>query len=127
MPTMDKRYQSILIVLIASILSATAQILFKTASKSIGFTIGSFVFNTPLIIGFIVYAMVAFLFLIALKNGELTVLYPLLATAYVWVAIASPFFFPTDSLTTLKIIGILTIISGVYCMGRGMQQKVEAV
>ena len=124
---MDKRYQSILIVLTASILSATAQILFKTASKSIGFTLGSFLFNAPLIIGFIIYAIVAFLFLIALKNGELTVLYPLLATAYVWVAIVSPFFFPTDSLTTLKIIGILTIISGVYCMGRGMQQKVEAV
>jgi multidrug transporter EmrE-like cation transporter len=124
---MQPRYRSILIVLIASILSATAQILFKTASKSLNYTLGSFVFNIPLIIGFIVYAMVAFLFLIALKNGELTVLYPLLATAYVWVAIASPFFFQTDSLTGLKIVGILTIITGVYCMGRGMQQKVEVV
>ena len=124
---MNPRYRSILIVLIASLLSATAQILFKTASGAIGYTLGSFVFNIPLILGFIVYAMVAFLFLIALKDGELTVLYPLLATAYIWVAIVSPFFFPTDSLTLMKIIGILTIISGVYCMGRGMQQKVEVV
>ncbi len=124
---MDKHYRSILIVILATLLSATAQILFKTASGKIDFTFTSFLFNIPLIFGFVVYAMVAILFIIALKDGELTVLYPILATAYIWVAIASPFFFPTDSLTVIKIMGILTIIGGVYCMARGLQHTSEAI
>ncbi len=124
---MQPKIRGILLVIIAALLSSAAQIMFKFASSKITFSLASFITNVPLIIGFFLYALVALFFILGLKEGELTVLYPILATTYIWTAIASPFFFPSDSLSPLKIIGIIIIITGVYSIARGMQHKVEVV
>ena len=122
---MEQKYKGILFVTLAALLSATSQLLFKHASSSLTFSLASIVTNIPLIIGFALYGLVALLFVTALKYGELTVLYPLLATTYIWVAIASPLVFPTDSLNPLKIVGILVVIFGVYSISKGMKPHAE--
>jgi multidrug transporter EmrE-like cation transporter len=124
---MKKAYLSILLVIVAALLSATAQILFKFASGRLEFSFMGLITNVPLLIGLVVYGLVALIFILALKGGELSVLYPLLATAYVWVAIASPILFPEDSLNVFKVIGIAVIIFGVYSIGRGITHRVEVV
>lgn len=124
---MQSKFTSILLVFIASLITATAQIFFKFASESIAFSLPALLTNIPLIVGFALYPIAAILFVTALKNGELTVLYPILALNYIWIAIASPFFFPTDSLNILKIIGIAVVILGVYYVGKGMQHKMEVL
>jgi multidrug transporter EmrE-like cation transporter len=102
---MNSKNTAIILVLLASILSAAAQILFKFASAKLEFSFIALITNVELILGFLIFIMVAVLFIIALRNGELTVLYPLLAAAFIWVAIASPFFFPSDSINLLKALG----------------------
>ena len=103
---------------LASLLLSGAQLLLKRASASVALTFAG-IFQLELILGIALLGITAVLFIIALRGGELTVLYPLMATSYVWVAIASPFLFPSDSLGVLKLAGIGSIILGVYSLARG--------
>jgi len=113
---MDK---SVVLVFIVSLLLSGAQLLLKKASENFALSIEG-IFQLELILGVGLLGITAVLFIIALRGGELTVLYPLMAASYVWVAIASPFFFPTDSLNAVKIVGIGSVIFGVYSIARGM-------
>ncbi len=124
---MQKKHFAIVLVIIASLLSATTQILFKFASAKLEFSFVALITNIELIAGFILSVIVAFLFITALKNGELTVLYPLLAAQFVWIALASPLFFPTDSMNIVKASGIAVILFGIYSIAKGMEHKVEVV
>jgi len=108
-----------ILALIAALLSATSQIILKFASATFEFSVEGILFNIPLIIGFGLLGVTAFLFLYALKFGELTVLYPLLATSYIWVVLASPLIFPSDSFSVVKFIGVAFIICGVTAIARG--------
>ena len=111
--------KSVVLVFIVSLLLSGAQLLLKKASETFALSIEG-IFQLELILGVGLLGITAVLFIIALRGGELTVLYPLMAASYVWVAIASPFFFPTDSLNAVKIVGIGSVIFGVYSIARGM-------
>ena len=102
----------ILIVLMCAFLGSFGQILFKIASAKFSFNLREMITNIPLIIGILLYAASAFGFIWALKYGNLSVLYPVIATSYVWVTILSAFFFK-EAITLNKIAGIGLIIAGV--------------
>ena len=55
---------------------------------------------------------------LALRGGQLSVLYPIIALTYVWVTILSPMFFK-DDINASKIIGLALIIAGVSFIGAG--------
>jgi drug/metabolite transporter (DMT)-like permease len=46
------------------------------------------------------------------------VLYPLVASSYIWVSIWSVLFLK-ERMTALKIVGIVLIIAGISCIGFG--------
>jgi len=54
----------------------------------------------------------------ALLYGEVTVVYPIMATSFIWVALMSPFFFG-DVMTPTRWIGIIIIMLGVCLVARG--------
>lgn len=66
--------------------------------------------------GIIFYALSAIIFIPALKGGELSVLYPFIALAYVWVAFLSKWILK-EEVTSMKWIGILLILVGVSLIG----------
>ena len=55
---------------------------------------------------------------VALKHGELSLLYPIISLSYVWVAILSVLIFH-ETMNALKIAGICVIMIGVAVLGRG--------
>jgi multidrug transporter EmrE-like cation transporter len=57
------------------------------------------------------------LFVLALRRGELSLLYPVLTLGYVWVTILSVVIFQ-DSMNLFKVAGVAVIISGVAILGR---------
>jgi drug/metabolite transporter (DMT)-like permease len=118
--------KGIILVVIVAVLASIAQILLKFASKIFALSFEG-ILNIYLIGGFFLLGITAVLFIVALKYGDLTVLYPILATSYIWVAVASPFIFPSDSLNTLKVLGIATIIIGIYFIARGTKQKTSVM
>ena len=110
---------AILLVLFSTLITSTAQIFYKFASQTLSFNLVSIITNTALIIGLILYGIAAIFYILALKYGELSVLFPIIATSYIWVALASPRFFPTDSMNIIKWFAIAFIAIGVIFIGVG--------
>ncbi|MFH1290363.1 MAG: hypothetical protein ABIH92_03065 [Nanoarchaeota archaeon] len=116
---------AIFTVLIASVLAGIGQIAWKKSTESITFPdITTTLLNPYLLAGIIIYILATFLLMLSFKHGELSALYPLLATSYVWVVLISPIIFTSEQLTLPKILGVIIIFSGVSLIGlRGANGK----
>ncbi len=80
------------------------------------------IFSKPMLFtGYALLGASTALFVLALRKGELSLLYPVLTLGYVWVTVLSVVIF-RDSMNALKICGIATIISGVAILGRASRQ-----
>ncbi len=112
--------RSIAIVVLCTVLSAGAQILMRQGADSVGQggIVQSILANWPLLAGYACLAANTILLVLALREGQLSILYPIIALAYVWVAILSPMFFD-DVINTYKAIGIGLIVLGVSLIGAG--------
>lgn len=106
------------LIVFCTFIIATAQILLKAGTKNLSFDTSLFT-NYALLGGLFLYLIGAILFIVALKYGELSVLYPVFATSYIWVCLLSSQFFPEDFMTVEKWVGVLVIILGVGLIGRG--------
>lgn len=107
----------ILFVIVCTFLTTVGQILLKYAS----FRLHSFsdIFtNYYLFIGFFVYGVSAVLLIVALRSGELSVLYPFIALGFIWVTLFSIFLF-NEHVSLFNWIGMFAIIFGVSLIGYG--------
>jgi multidrug transporter EmrE-like cation transporter len=111
---------AIISVLLATLLTATGQFLFKMGTAHMVLDM-SLLTNWYLIAGFAVYGVSAAILVVSLKYGELSVLYPIIAFSFVWVNIIS-FELLGEELNTLKWAGVSMIIIGVSCIGFGSRQ-----
>jgi len=76
--------------------------------------------NVPLVAGYALNAGNAVLLIMALRDGELSMLYPIIALTYVWVNILSVYLFH-DTMNVWKVLGISLIIGGVALLGKASQ------
>lgn len=74
--------------------------------------------NIPLLCGYTLYGMSTVLLVVALKDGELSMLYPIIALTYVWVTALS-FFLLHETVNLFKLTGITIIVIGVAVLGKG--------
>jgi undecaprenyl phosphate-alpha-L-ara4N flippase subunit ArnE len=119
---METRWRAIGLVILCTVFTSAGQILWKFGSEQLSFDISSIILNVPLILGLLSYGVALFFLILAFRGGELSVLYPIVATSYIWVSIASPFFFETDYMTLSKWAGIIIIITGVSLIGWGAKK-----
>ncbi len=101
-----------------TLLGAAAQILMKIGMTNFKLEPLALLTNFPLIAGYALYGLFTLLLVIALREGELSLLYPIISLGYVWVTGLSYFFFH-DQLNTPKSIGIVSIMIGVAVLGQG--------
>lgn len=73
--------------------------------------------NYMLLLGYVVQSGNALLLILALRDGELSMLYPIIALTYVWVNLLSMYFFH-EHLNVWKAVGIALVIGGVALLGR---------
>jgi len=71
------------------------------------------VFQKYVFIGITFYVLGSGLWLVALSKGDVSKIYPLLGTGYIFTAILA-FLFLGEKLTALRIIGVLLISLGAY-------------
>ena len=109
-----------LLVLIFTLVAGAGQVLNKTGTNLLGAhpTLATVITDVPLIAGVTLYGFGAVLMVLALRHGELSVLYPLISLSYVWVAILSVWIF-RENMNPLKIAGICVIMAGVAILGKG--------
>jgi len=113
------RRRVILMMVGCTLLGAAGQILMKQGANTLGAS------NSPLVMlltpsiffGYVLYGLMTLLFVFALQHEELSILYPVISLTYVWVAGLSAVFFG-ESLSVLRILGVLIIVLGVTVLGR---------
>ena len=99
-------------------LGAAAQILMKVGMTHFVAAPLALVTNVPLISGYFLYGINTLLLVLALKEGELSMLYPIIALTYVWVTLLS-YTLLAEPPNIYKNVGIATIVIGVAVLGRG--------
>lgn len=109
---------AIILVLLTSVLSAIGSLFLKKGSKKISRNFLSIFKNKMLLFGMFMYAVSVPPYIIALKKGELSVLYPLVATSYIWSSLLALYFLK-EKMNKFKWIGIFLIIIGVMFIGIG--------
>jgi multidrug transporter EmrE-like cation transporter len=114
-------------VLVCTILGAAAQVLIKKGTAALGehpsmveTAIGIFT-NRLLFEGYALLGLSTVLLVLALRQGELSLLYPVITLTYVWVTVLSMWIFH-DSMNAYKIAGVSTIIAGVAVLGRASRE-----
>lgn len=119
---MKTKWWAIALMISCTIFTSTGQILYKMGADTITFELSTIIFNVPLIFGLISYGIGLILLILAFRGGELSVLYPIIATGYIWVSLASSYLFETDSMTLEKWIGVIVIIIGISMIGWGAKK-----
>ena len=110
--------RSIALVFFCTLLGAAAQILFKMASANFSLNVVALATNVPLIAGLLLYGGFTLLMVLALRQGELSMLYPIISLTYVWVTLLS-YTLLGEKPNLFKNIGITVIVIGVAILGRG--------
>jgi drug/metabolite transporter (DMT)-like permease len=118
-PDGNARRNSFLLVFACTIVGAAAQLLIKTGMSPAHFSphLMALVTDVPLIAGYALYGINTLMIVLALRNAEMSLLYPIIALTYVWTTLASYTLLGEPS-NVYKNVGIVTIVVGVAVMGR---------
>ena len=106
-------------VLIASILGAVGQYLFKAGTDRMSGSHFVFLVSPWVWTGMLCYISVMFLFTFAFrKGGTVTVLYPIYASTFIWAAIIGQFVYG-QTIRPVHVAGMALLIAGMYLMAVG--------
>jgi drug/metabolite transporter (DMT)-like permease len=118
------RAESIALVVFCTFIGAGAQIMMNIGAKSLPPLNTTAILANPLIVlnaglfaGLSLYGLFTLLLIFALRDGELSVIYPIIALTYVWVAFLSIVIFH-ERLNPFKACGVIVIVLGVAILGR---------
>ena len=125
---METKPWAVWLVVFITMITTSAQLLYKYGVQQVGAPLSDLIkigyihaittlfLNPWVLLGLTLYAVGAVLLVIAFKGGDVTVLFPIIATSYLWVVLASSYLFDS-SLTPIKVIGVLVLITGVVVIG----------
>jgi drug/metabolite transporter (DMT)-like permease len=110
--------RSVLLVFFCTLIGAAAQIFFKLGANSIARPTPVQILSNPsLLLGYSLYAISTGLLVLALRKGQLSILYPIISLTYVWVTLLSMLIFK-ESLNPFKGLGLAIVVLGVAVLGR---------
>jgi len=119
---METKPRAVVLVLLSTLFTSSGQIFLKKGANQLVLDVFAILRNNPLILGCVLYGIGAVMLIISLRYGELSVLYPLYALNFIWVSILSPWFFQSDSMTSVKWLGVFFVIAGVSVIGLGSRR-----
>lgn len=113
---------ALLMIVACTLLTSIGRVLWKFGSQRLPEVIT----NWPMLGGFALYGVAAIALLYLLKKGEVSILFPIFASSYIWVTLLSWYFF-AESLTALKWAGIAAIFAGAIVLGTSKHKHPEAI
>jgi len=106
-------------VLVASLLGAAGQFLFKLASSRGGGAALGFLGTPWAFLGLACYVAVMLLFSLAFRRGgSVTVLYPVYASTFIWAAVMAWLLYG-QPIRPIHVAGMLLLVAGMICMSWG--------
>lgn len=109
---------AIVLVLVAAFLGSFGSIYFKKGADRLEFNLKAISKNVDLFKGVFVYGSSTIFYVVGIKGGELSVLFPLVSTGYIWVSLLSVKVLG-ESMNKTKWAGIALILCGVSLIGIG--------
>ncbi len=119
---MKTKLWAVSLVVLCTLFTSSAQILYKKGAEKLGLNLISIITNWNLIFGIVLYVMGAVLLIVAFRGGDVTVLYPIITTSFVWVTLGSMYFFG-ETISFLRWIGVFLIIVGIIVINLGSEDK----
>jgi drug/metabolite transporter (DMT)-like permease len=106
-----------LLVLVASFLGSFGAVFLKAGSQKLkhGFW---HIINPRLAGGVALFLASSYFFVMGIRQGELSVLYPMVSLGYIWTLFWSRIFFK-EPFTRTKFLGLFLILVGVFFVGYG--------
>ena len=117
---MKDNTKAVRLALVVTVIVSVSQILLKFGSEQFEFSLNQ-ITNYPLIVGGVLYVLGAFVLIKAFRLGELSVVYPVMASSYILVTLLSVRYLG-EIITTQKWVGLALITIGVVFIGRGGSQ-----
>lgn len=109
---------AISLMVVCTLFTSTAQLLYKFGLNQTPFNFFEIISSPYIWFGLLLYALGSLLLVLSLQKGELSVLYPIVSTSYVWVFLFSVLLL-NEAANILKFVGVGFIIFGVALVGRG--------
>ncbi len=109
---------SILLVSVASFIGSFGAVLLKAGAGKLELTLRSLLLNWRLALGVGAFLVSSYFFVLGVRNGELTILYPMASLGYVWTMIWARLFFG-EPFTGNKFAGLGLILTGLVFLGLG--------
>ncbi|QQG38481.1 MAG: EamA family transporter [Candidatus Woesearchaeota archaeon] len=100
--------------LFTTLLIALGQIFFKSAANFNG----PIYYNYFVLVALFFFLLAGSLTLVALKYGQLSIVYPILSTSYIWVTLFSYHLFK-EQITNTTFFGVFLILCGITLIGLG--------
>ncbi len=126
--TPKQRRTALIAIACATIIQVIAQLLIKRGTAELVpnptliQTSMGMVTILPLFTGYAMYGLFTMIMVFALRHGELSMLYPIMALSYVWVTIVSILWLQ-EPVNFAEMLGVAVIVSGVAVLGRGEAQR----
>lgn len=109
--------RSMLLVFFASVVGSFGSVFLKFGAMRINSNLLSFV-NSRLILGVTLYLGSSAFYVLGLRGGPVSVLYPMVSLGYIWTLFWSKIFFG-EALNRYKFAGLGLILVGVCLVGLG--------
>ena len=109
---------SVLLVFLSSFIGSFGAVLLKSGAERLQFSLVGLISNWRLISGVALFLLSSIFFLMGVRQGELTVLYPMVSLGYIWTLLWSRLFFG-EPFTRYKLMGVGLILGGVVLLGLG--------
>ena len=116
---METQLWAIILALIAAVFCGLGPIYLKKGAEHFNLNFKKQWKNKPLLKGIGFYLLATLFFIPALKGGEVSVLYPVASTTYVWIGIFSMKILG-EKVNMIKWIGFGVIILGIIIISAGI-------
>ena len=115
---MNTPLESILLVLLGAFIGSFGAVFLKAGAAHLHRDLRSLIFNWRLGLGVAFFLISSYFFVLAMRKGELSVLYPINSFAYCWTMIWSRIFF-REPITPRKVGGLALILAGITVLFMG--------
>lgn len=118
---MKTPFISVALVLVASFIGSFGAVLLKTGARKLHHGLRYLILNAHLALGVALFLVSSVFYLTGIRQGELSILYPMASLANIWTLLWSRLFFK-EPFTRGKLIALFLILVGVFFLGLGTRK-----
>jgi drug/metabolite transporter (DMT)-like permease len=111
-------FQSMVLVGIASFVGSFGALYLKAGAAKLNLGLRYLILNGRLLLGVTLFVTSSLAYVVGIRHGELSVLYPLVSLGYIWTLLWSALFLK-ERITRNKLFGLLLIVLGIVLIGFG--------